>query len=127
MKKETKLWLEYANEDLENMGVMWEARRYGPTAFYCQQVLEKLMKSAIVEFGNRRPPKIHDLLKLEEKSKLKLPKEWDKLLKLLTRHYYLVRYPDMTKKYTSSRKKMEPIVKQTKEIYQWILKKFDQS
>lgn len=127
MKKETILWLNFAKEDLKNMEIMWDAYRYGPTAFYCQQLLEKIMKAVIVEFIDKRPPKIHDLLRLKEDSQIKLPENWDKTLKLLTRHYYLVRYPDMTKGYTGSRKKMEPIVEQTKEIYQWILKKFDQS
>lgn len=126
MKKETKLWLDYAEDDLKSMEVMWNAHRYGPTAFYCQQTVEKIMKAAIIEFENQRPQKIHDLFLLEEKAKLNLPKKWEKTLKLLTRHYYTVRYPDLTKKYTGSRKKMEPIVKETKEIYQWILKKFNQ-
>lgn len=126
MKKETKIWLKFAKEDFENMEIMWESRRYGATAFYCQQTLEKLMKAIIVEFVNKRPPKIHDLLRLKEESRLDLPDKWEKILKLLTRHYYLVRHPDLVKSYTATRKKMEPILAQTKEIYQWILKKFNQ-
>ena len=126
MKRETRLWLKYAKEDFENMQIMWNAYRYNSTAFFCQQVLEKIMKAVIIEFANRRPPKIHDLLRLKKEGSLILPKKWEKILKLLTRHYYLVRYPDMVKAYTSSRKKMEPVIAETKEIYQWILRKFNQ-
>lgn len=126
MKKEAEVWVKYAKDDLKSMEVMWDARRYGPTAFYCQQLLEKILKAVIIEFVSKRPPKIHDLLRLATEAKLKLSKDWQKTLKLLTRHYFLVRYPDMVKEYTASRKKMEPIVEKTKEIYKWILEKFNQ-
>lgn len=126
MKKETKLWLDYAQDDLKSLEVMWKAHRYGPTAFYCQQALEKIIKAGIIEFANERPPKIHDLFKLNQKAGIKIPKKWHKIMKLLTRHYYLVRYPDMVKAYTGSRLKMTPIIKEVKELYQWLLKKFNQ-
>lgn len=124
MKKETKLWLNYAEDDLKSLEVMWRAHRYGPTAFYCQQMIEKFLKGIIVEEKNRVPRKSHDLKRLLEDSGLKdFPKKWLSELKDMSLHYVRVRYPDLNKKFYSKRKEVKQMVIKAKEIYQWLLKK----
>lgn len=126
MKKETKLWVDYAKDDLKSMKVMWEAHRYGPTAFYCQQMVEKLIKGLIVERVNKAPRKSHDLVRLLEDSKIKnFPKKWLPELKEMSRHYFRVRYPDLNKKFFSKREGVEEMVAAAKEIYKWLLKKLE--
>ena len=125
MKKETKLWLDHAKEDLKNLEVMWTAHRYGPTAFYCQQAVEKIIKAIIVEKKNQAPRKSHDLLRLLEDSGLldDFPKEWVPELKEMSRHYFRVRYPGLSKKFYSRREAVKKMLTIAKEIYSWFLKK----
>jgi len=124
MKKETKLWLDYAKDDLKSLKVMWKAHRYGPTAFYCQQAIEKIFKAIIIEKQNTVPRKSHDLLRLLEDTGIKnFPKKWLPELKEMSRHYFRVRYPDLSKKFYSKREEVVKIVKVTKEIYPWLQKK----
>lgn len=124
MKQEAKLWVDFARDDLKSMRVMWEAHRYGPTAFYCQQIVEKMLKAVITERGNKAPRKSHDLVRLLEDAKLAdFPKAWLAEIKEMGRHYFRVRYPDLGKRYYSRRDSIAKIMAVTGEVYLWLRKK----
>jgi len=53
MNKEAKRWLGQANQDLKTAQILYDAERYGPCAFYCQQAAEKMLKSALYDVGER--------------------------------------------------------------------------
>ena len=46
-------WLKQANEDLATAKILFEAERYGPCAFYCQQAAEKALKAVLYAAGER--------------------------------------------------------------------------
>ena len=121
MKKETKLWLDYANESYEDSLYNWKGHRYGNTAFCCQQALEKILKAILVEKGIL-PPKSHDLIRLVKLAKLKLNAKQAEELNALTRHYFIVRYPDLNRKFYRNKKVTEKALNMLKEYYIWFQK-----
>lgn len=47
MNKEADHWLEQAGEDSETARILLDSKRFGPSAFYSQQVAEKALKAAL--------------------------------------------------------------------------------
>lgn len=126
MKEETKLWFEKAEEDFDYAQYNLKGHRYGAATFFCQQVLEKILKAFLVE-NDVRPPKTHDLILLAKQTALDLPKEWLSDLRKLTQYYFLVRYPDMSQKFFAKPGIAKEVFQKTEEIYQWVKEKFGKS
>src|SRR3989339_2153195 len=99
MEKEFDLWFSKAKESLEDAEAGFSKHRYGLTAFCCQQVLEKLLKAAVIKLKNQRPRKIHDLLPLLKDSGLKISEESTAEIAKISKFYFLVRYPDISRKF----------------------------
>ncbi len=53
MKTEAQQWSEQAEQDLQTVRILEQTARYGPCAFYCQQVAEKALKSTLYQAGQR--------------------------------------------------------------------------
>jgi len=49
MKDETKLWLEYANENLASADILLKSHLYNPSLQNSQQAIEKLLKACFIE------------------------------------------------------------------------------
>ena len=62
--------------------------------FLSHLVLEKILKAYYVNNNNDVPPKIHDLVRLAEKSNLKLTEEQFQVLERATYFNMSARYPD---------------------------------
>jgi HEPN domain-containing protein len=127
MDEDFNLWLDKADESLEDAVSSLEGHRYGLTAFCCQQALEKLLKAAIVRLKNERPRKIHDLLPLLRDSNLEIPEEYATEIAKISKFYFLVRYPDLNKKFFATPVVAKATLGKTKEVYQWIEKKLKKS
>ena len=125
MKEETKLWVEQAKDDYQTAKIMLENHRYGYTCFCSQQTLEKIFKAAVIEFADKRPAKVHDLVKLAEDSTLKITKKWFEKLGELSKHYFRVRYPDMHKGLYTNNKVASGTFQEMEEIYKWVLSKLN--
>ncbi len=122
MKKETKEWLNIAKEDREVAEMTWKTKRYVYAIMFWQQAVEKIIKAYIVEEINVLPRKTHDIDQLLQQAKLNI-KELDlKDTKELTRAFMRTRYEDLSRKYYSDKKKVEPLIKQAQIIYLWIEK-----
>lgn len=126
MKEETNLWVEKAQEDLDDALYNFEGRRYGITAFLSQQAVEKILKAAMVELVEKRPPKTHDLVYLSEICGIKIPTKWEFILEEMTKSYFRVRYPDIGKKYFTKPKMAKEHLEFTKEFLPWVLRKLNQ-
>jgi len=123
MEKEFDLWFSKAKESLEDAKAGFSKHRYGLTAFCCQQVLEKLLKAAVIKLKNQRPRKIHDLLPLLRESGLIMPKEQATEITKISKFYFLVRYPDLNKKFFATPQIAKETLENTQEIFLWIEKK----
>ena len=122
MKKETKEWLGIAKEDREVAEMTWKSKRYVYAIMFWQQAVEKIVKAYIVEVTSTLPRKSHDIDQLLKQAKLSLSELKIKETKELTRAFMRTRYEDLSRKYYSDKKKVEPLIKQAQIIYLWIEK-----
>lgn len=127
MEDEYVLWSEKAKESLEDAVYSLDNHRYSLTAFCCQQALEKILKAAIVKLKKQRPRKIHDLLPLQKDSGLELSENYTKEIAKISKFYFLVRYPDISKKFFATPKTAKDTLKKTQEVFKWIENKLKQS
>lgn len=123
MEDEFELWISKAKESLEDAIASFANHRYGLTAWCCQQALEKILKATIIKLKNQRPRRIHDLLPLLRDSEINIPIKLVKEIAKISKFYFLVRYPDLNRKFFATPKIAELTLKKTKEIFLWIEKK----
>lgn len=127
MEEEFNLWFAKAKESLDDAISSLESHRYGLATFCCQQALEKLLKAAVVKLKNQRPRKIHDLLPLLKESCLETPEEYTTEITKISKFYFLVRYPDINKKFFATPEIARKTLKKTREIFVWIENKLKKS
>jgi len=125
MKKETKEWLNIAKEDKEVAEMTWKTKRYVYAIMFWQQAVEKIIKAYIIEAINVLPRKTHDIDQLLQQAKLDVNILKIKDTKELTRAFMRTRYEDLSRKYYSDKKKVEPLIKQAQKIYLWIEEKLN--
>ncbi|MBI3559518.1 HEPN domain-containing protein [Candidatus Gottesmanbacteria bacterium] len=123
MRRESTIWFELAEDDYENALLLWENRRYGATVFFCQQAVEKLLKAYIVEHKKKVPTKTHRIEVLIKEAGLNLDEVSPSDVTELSKAYIRVRYPDLNKHYYRRRDRVEPLMKQAKQVYLWVKQK----
>lgn len=65
MIDEIKSWWESAKRDQETAEYLFEGKRYKESSFFCQQSIEKALKSIVIK-KKKKLIKIHDLVKLAQ-------------------------------------------------------------
>jgi HEPN domain-containing protein len=89
-------WLRQANEDLTTARILFESRRYGPCAFFCQQAAEKALKAVVYSCGEK--PWGHSVPALLDQVCAVVRVEPDHVpvaeAEALDEHYTRSRYPD---------------------------------
>jgi len=93
-KKIVKYWQATAEHDYETMVCLFKGKRYSDALFFGHIVLEKALKGLAVMETEKEAPYIHDLIRLAEIAKLKLPNETLEYLKIVNRFNMRTRYPD---------------------------------
>jgi HEPN domain-containing protein len=121
MKSDTQQWLDIAATDYGSSLYLFKGAYYPQAVYFLCQAVEKLLKAALIELAGRPPVKTHQLESLARKTRLPFSEAYTQILKDLTRHYGRVRYPDYARTFYNTRAKVEPIINQGKEVYQWIL------
>ncbi|MHB1680915.1 MAG: HEPN domain-containing protein [bacterium] len=124
MKKDEiiRYWIESSDEDFEVMIDLFNLKKYSYSLFFGHLVIEKLLKAHYVKNVEINVPKIHDLLKLADKSKIELTEEQKLILKNFNTFNIKAKYDDFKKKfYEKCNKKFtnENIEKIT-EIRKWL-------
>lgn len=96
MKQDSERWLAQSTDDLTTAEVLFGAGRYGPCAFFCQQVAEKALKAVLYRTGTR--PWGHNVSSLLDQICVILQIESDQSPQReamsLDEHYIRPRYPD---------------------------------
>lgn len=64
MKSETKIWLDYAEENLKSSKILLDNKLYNPCLQNAQQSVEKALKAVVVEHGVNLK-RTHDILELK--------------------------------------------------------------
>lgn len=89
-----KYWTDGSNDDFDTMIAMYESKRYNWSLFIGHLMIEKLLKAYFVKTKSDYPPFIHNLLRLAEKSDLKLSDEQKEKLITITAFNINARYDD---------------------------------
>jgi HEPN domain-containing protein len=90
-----KYWRESAQRDLESAEVIFGSGKYDWCLFIGHLALEKILKALFVERNdNTIPPKIHNLVRLAELSKIELDDDQKFLLDRINDFNIQARYPD---------------------------------
>jgi HEPN domain-containing protein len=64
MKSETKIWLDYAEENLKSSKILLDNKLYNPSLQNAQQSVEKALKAIVIENGINLK-RTHDILELK--------------------------------------------------------------
>lgn len=120
MKRETQLWIDRAEYDLETADAMLKSARYLYVAFAYQQAVEKYLKAIIQESSSTMPPFIHNLPALLKLTPVSLTDVQNSFLMLLTHYYLNTRYVDVKQKLldTMNKEKAAECLKKTQEVVQ---------
>lgn len=125
MKKETKVWLDLAKEDYQDMKIMERNKRYRGAVLFAQQTVEKILKAYIVEYKNVAPRHTHNIELLVKDASLNLNEIDDSEIAELTLAYTRVRYADMSRIHYNTKKEVESLLKIAEKIYLWVKDKLE--
>lgn len=125
-KEHIKYWLNSANHDLKVAQSLFKNKNYDWCLFVGHLVLEKTLKAFWVRDNkNNIPPKIHNLLKISEQTRLILTDEYKLFLLNINDFNLEARYPDYKFNFYKKCNKefTRQNLKRIKDFYQWLLKK----
>jgi len=97
MRREVRLWIEAAHEDLVDASDAIQRGRWFRTAFFSQQAVEKALKAMFFVVRREEPPHIctvTELYRLLKEVGFTLPQELEEQLYILNKYYTITRYPD---------------------------------
>ena len=123
MRKESENWLKIARYDLKTAKLCFREGLYLKVYENAHAALEKLLKGIIEENINKRPPRIHNLLKLASVAVIEqLDKEIKSTLDELNNAYLSVRYPGDFEEISSylDKNNAEDIMKKAERIFKWL-------
>ena len=92
-------WIETSNKDYNTMFNLYDSKDYHWSLFIGHLVIEKLIKGIYVKNIDDNPPRIHDLLRLAERSGIETTEDQKNILDLITTFNISARYPDYTKEF----------------------------
>jgi|SRR3989338_2690183 len=121
MREEIKNLWEQANVDLKTAMNSLKSGDYYASVFWCQQSIEKALKSYIILSKKESPKQIHSLVKLGRMANI--PQKFESTLKKISPEYYITRYPDASGEVPYKLYKKEDnleILKDAEEVLKWI-------
>jgi len=107
---------------LDTADAMFKTGRYLHVLFCCQQAVEKMLKSIIVQRADELPPRIHRLVRLTELAGVVVEEEQMDFLRELSDYYIPTRYPEdiADLAFDVKREKAQWILSQSREFIQWL-------
>jgi len=101
---------------------MFKAGRYLYVLFCCQQAVEKMLKSVIVQRADELPPRIHRLARLAELAGVAVDEKQVDFLLELSAYYIPTRYPEKAADLALDVKqeKARWVLSQSREFIQWL-------
>jgi HEPN domain-containing protein len=97
MRREARLWIEAAKEDLFDANDALRRGRWFRTAFFSQQAVEKALKALFFVVRREEPPHVHivtELYRLLKDAGFVLSPELEEQLYIFNKYYTVTRYPD---------------------------------
>jgi HEPN domain-containing protein len=122
IEEQIKFWVDSAKHDMTVAEHLFEKGDYSWCLFVGHLVLEKMLKAIYIRDSQRIPPRIHDLVRLAESTKLILDKEQKEFLFEVNTFNIEARYPDEKSKFyelCTNEFTTENFTK-VKDMYQWL-------
>ena len=123
IEEHIKYWLDSAKNDLESAEILFKSKKNDWCLFLGHLVLEKTIKAIFVrDNDNRIPPKIHNLVRLADKTLLTLSEEQRLLLDEVNDFNIETRYPDYKNSFHDkcSDEFTGNYFTKIKELYKWL-------
>jgi len=116
-------WLTSASHDLDAAETLFQNQKYDWCLFIGHLVVEKTLKAFYVRDCGEVPPRIHNLVRLAENSKLSLSDEQLTFLADINDFNIETRYPDYKFIFykTCTREFAQEQFSKIKEMYRWLL------
>jgi len=123
VEEHIQFWIDGADNDLDAAEKLFEAEKFDWCLFLGHLVLEKALKAHYVQDNeNQMPPRIHNLVKLAEKTRIALSEERKVFFDEVSDFNLEVRYPGYKREFqrTCKRKFCEEKFTKIKEHYKWL-------
>jgi HEPN domain-containing protein len=100
IEEHIQFWIESADNDLDTAQKLFEAEKFDWCLFLGHLVLEKALKAHYVQDNeNQMPPRIHNLVKLAEKTRIPLSEENRVFFDEVSDFNLQVRYPEYKREF----------------------------
>lgn len=121
-KKVIEYWATASKQDFEAVEILFKNKKYHHALFFCHLSIEKILKALIVKETRKAPPLVHDLVRLAERTGIKLSvKQRNELAEISAFNiearyddYKLSFYKKANKRFTSK------YVNKTKKVLKWL-------
>jgi len=71
-RKIVQYWFKASKQDIESAEILFKNGKYHHALFFCHLSIEKILKAIIVKTTQDAPPLLHDLVRLAERTGIKL-------------------------------------------------------
>lgn len=92
-------WTASANDAWDTFEKLINAQKYSHALFFLHLALEKILKALIIKKTNESPPPVHDLVRLAEKTDVRLTPEMLDSLSEISTFNVAARYDDIKLKF----------------------------
>ncbi len=118
IKKTVKYWLDSAIYDMRTGKSLLQSKRFPYALFFGHIALEKLLKAIVVKKTKEHAP----LPLLAEKSRLKIPKDYQIKLREFMEFHFESRYPDEQKSFYKKCTEVytKAKMKEIREVFLWL-------
>ncbi len=123
IRKQIEYWRNGAQEDWQVANELVELKRTRHGLFFAHLALEKMLKAHVCRVTNNLAPKIHNLVRLAELTKLLfLEAQWD-FIADFDQYQLEGRYPDKLPT-PLTKNKAQAELKKLEELLAWLIKQF---
>jgi len=121
-KEILKNWANGSKQDLETAEILFENKKYHHALFFAIWLWKNILKAIIVKTTKKAPPLIHDLVRLAEKTDIKLTNKIQNELADISVFNIQARYDDYKLSFfkKANKKFAAKYLKITKEILSWL-------
>lgn len=125
-QKIIKYWSRTSAQDFETAEILFGSLKYHHALFFCHLSIEKILKALIVKKTQGAPPLVHDLVRLAERTGIKLSANQKNDLAEINAFNIQARYDDYKLSFFKKANKRfaSKYINKTRKILKWLGKEF---